>query len=79
MNKKYQFGDVEVEVPEFEFKKIIPAIFLAIVVLLGYLSVYSIRAEEQGVLLRFGKFSSIASAIALVPYVLVCGYKKVFN
>ena len=61
MNKKYQFGDVEVEVPEFEFKKIIPAIFLAIVVLLGYLSVYSIRAEEQGVLLRFGKFSSIAS------------------
>ena len=61
MNKKYQFGDVEVEVPEFQFKKIIPVFFLAIVVFLGSLSVYSIRAEEQGVLLRFGKFNSIAS------------------
>ena len=60
MNKKYQFGDVEVEMPEFDFKKVFPLIFLIIIILMGYLSVYSIRAEEQGVLLRFGKFSSIA-------------------
>ena len=59
MNKKYQFGDVEVEVPEFDFKKVYPIFFLAIVLILVYLSVYSIRAEEQGVLLRLGKFSSI--------------------
>ena len=59
MNKKYQFGDVEVEVPEFDFKKVYPIFFLAIVLILIYLSVYSVRAEEQGVLLRLGKFSSI--------------------
>ena len=60
MNKKYQFGDVEVEMPEFDFKKVFPLIFLIIIILMGYLSVYSIRAEEQGILLRFGKFSSIS-------------------
>ena len=61
MNKKYQFGDVEVEVPEFDFKKIFPAFFFAIVILLAYLSVYSVKADEQGVLLRLGKYNSIAS------------------
>ena len=60
MNKKYQFGDVEVEVPEFDFRKVLPVFLIAIVFLLAYLSVYSVRADEQGVLLRFGKFSSIA-------------------
>jgi membrane protease subunit HflK len=60
MNKKYQFGDVEVEMPEFNFKKVFPLIFLTVIILIGYLSTYSIRAEEQGVLLRFGKFSSIS-------------------
>jgi membrane protease subunit HflK len=60
MNKKYQFGDVEVEVPEFDFKKVLPLIFLAFIVLAGYLSVYSVKADEQGILLRLGKFSSIA-------------------
>ena len=60
MNKKYQFGDVEVEMPEFNFKKVLPLIFLTVIILMSYLSVYSVRAEEQGVLLRFGKFSSIA-------------------
>ena len=60
MNKKYQFGDVEVEVPEFDFKKVLPAFFFAIIIFLVYLSVYSVKADEQGVLLRFGKFSSIS-------------------
>lgn len=60
MNKKYQFGDVEVEVPEFDFRKILPVFLIAIIFLLAYLSVFSVKADEQGVLLRFGKFSSIA-------------------
>ena len=60
MNKKYQFGDVEVEVPEFDFRKVLPVFLIAIIFLLAYLSVYSVKADEQGVLLRFGKFSSIA-------------------
>ena len=58
MSKKYQFGEVEVEVPEFNFKKFIPIIFLAIIALLIYSSVYSIQADEQGVLLRLGKYNS---------------------
>ena len=60
MNKKYQFGDVEVEVPEFNFKQILPMSFLAFFILAAYLSIYSIQADEQGVLLRLGKFNSIA-------------------
>lgn len=60
MNKKYQFGDVEVEVPEFDFRKVLPIFLIAVIFLLAYLSVYSVKADEQGVLLRFGKFSSIA-------------------
>ena len=61
MNKKYQFGDVEVEVPEFDFRKVLPVFLIAVIFLLAYLSVYSVKADEQGVLLRFGKYSSIAS------------------
>ena len=61
MNQKYKFGDVEVEVPEFNFKKILPILFLAIILLTGFLSVYSIRADEQGILLRFGKYHSTAN------------------
>ena len=61
MNKKYQFGDVEVEVPEFDFRKVLPVFLIAAIFLLTYLSVFSVKADEQGVLLRFGKYSSIAS------------------
>ena len=62
MNNKYQFGDLEVEVPEFNFKKVFPILFLVIIAFLIYLSVYSIRADEQGVILRLGKFNSIAQS-----------------
>jgi len=62
MSKKYQFGEVEVEVPEFKFKKFIPVIFLTIIAILIYLSVYSIQADEQGVVLRLGKFSSVSES-----------------
>ena len=58
MDKKYQFGDVEVEVPEFNFKKILPIVLLSIFILLIYNSAYSIQADEQGVLLRLGKYNS---------------------
>ena len=62
MNKKYQFGDVEVEMPEFKFKKILPVLFFSITALLLYLSVYSIQADEQGVVLRLGEFNSISQS-----------------
>ena len=62
MNKKYQFGDVEVEMPEFKFKKILPVLFFSITALLLYLSVYSIQADEQGIVLRLGEFNSISQS-----------------
>ena len=62
MNKKYQFGDVEVEMPEFKFKKILPVLFFSITALLVYLSVYSIQADEQGIVLRLGEFNSISQS-----------------
>ena len=58
MDKKYQFGDVEVELPEFKFKKVVPVFILAIFLFLVYNSAYSIQADEQGVLLRLGKYNS---------------------
>ena len=62
MNKKYQFGDVEVEMPEFKFRKILPILFFSITALLIYLSVYSIQADEQGIVLRLGEFNSISQS-----------------
>ena len=59
MNKKYQFGDVEVEVPEFNFKKVLPVFILSIFLFLAYNSAYSIQADENGVLIRLGKYQSI--------------------
>ena len=61
MDKKYQFGDVEVEVPEFNFKKIIPALIIAVILFLLYNSAFSIQADEQGVLLRLGKYHNTVS------------------
>ena len=58
MNKKYRFGNIELELPEFNFKKFFPIIMLGIIVFLGYLSVYSVRADEQGIVLRLGKYHS---------------------
>jgi len=61
MNKKYQFGDVEVELPEFNFKKVWPVFILSIFIFLIYNSAYSIQADEQGVLLRLGKYNTTVS------------------
>ena len=61
MDKKYQFGDVEVEVPEFDFKKVLPLLFIAFLLFLGYNSAYSIQADEQGLLLRLGKYNGTVS------------------
>ena len=57
MVKKYQFGDVEVEVPEFNFRKVLPILLLSIILFLVYNSAYSIQADEQGILLRLGKYN----------------------
>ena len=58
MNKKYRFGNIELELPEFDFKKFSPIIMLGIIIFLGYLSVYSVQADEQGIVLRLGKYHS---------------------
>ena len=58
MDKKYQFGDVEVEMPEFDFRKVFPIFILAFLFFLIYFSAFSIQADEQGVMLRFGKYNN---------------------
>ena len=58
MDNKYQFGDVEVELPEFNYKKVLPIFLMAFFLFLAYNAAYSIQADEQGVLLRLGKYNS---------------------
>ena len=41
MSKKYRFGNIEFEIPEFDFKKTLSVLFLAIILFLGYNSIYS--------------------------------------
>ena len=59
MSNKYQFGDFEVELPDFQFRKVFPIFTLIFFLLLLFSSFYSVQADEQGVILRFGKYHSI--------------------
>ena len=59
MSNKYQFGDFEVELPDFKFRKIFPIFTLIFFLLLLFSSFYSVQADELGVILRFGKYHSI--------------------
>lgn len=58
MNKKYQFGDLEVELPQFDFKKVIPMLLLAFILFLSYSSAYSVQADEKGIVVRFGTYNT---------------------
>ena len=58
MAQKVNFGDGEIQIPEFNFNKIGKLIFLVftVVVLMG--SFYTVGANENGVLTRLGKYST---------------------
>ena len=68
---------------KFDFKKTLSVLFLAIILFLGYNSVYSIQADQQGVVLRLGKFYTLSQPglhfkLPLIDYVKPVSVKKQF-
>ena len=57
MANNIKFGDVDIQIPSFEFKKIGGLIAVIISVIIIYFSVYTVDANENGVILRLGKYS----------------------
>ena len=57
MANKIKFGDIDLEIPSFEFKKFGGLIALIVTVVIIFFSVYTVDANENGVVLRFGKYS----------------------
>lgn len=57
MAKNIKFGDMDIQVPDFEFKKLgsLGGLVLAIVII--FFSFYTVNANENGVVLRLGKYS----------------------
>ena len=59
MANNIKFGDIDIQIPSFEFKKfggLIGAIIIAIIL---YFSFYTVDANENAVVLRLGKYSNI--------------------
>ena len=57
MANNIKFGDVDIQIPSFDFKKFSGLIVAIIVVVVLFASVYTVDANENGVVLRFGKYS----------------------
>ena len=57
MSEDINFGKTKIELPQFEFKKIRKTIFLGLVVIILMGSFYTVNANENGVVVRFGKYS----------------------
>ena len=57
MSEDINFGKTKIELPQFDFKKIRKTIFLGLVVIILMGSFYTVNANENGVVLRLGKYS----------------------
>ena len=57
MANKIKFGDVDIEIPSFDFKKFGGLIPLILIVIIAFFSIYTVGANENAVVLRFGKYS----------------------
>ena len=71
MAKKFQFGDTNIDVPDFNFQGTKKLLLAVIVLVLGSSSFYTVDANENGVVLRFGKYShtSMPGLHFMVPFV----------
>ena len=49
-------NNIEINIPPVDFKKIAPMLFLALAAVLLYNSFYTVNANENGVVLRLGKY-----------------------
>ena len=56
MANNIKFGDLDVQIPSFDFKKIGGLITVIIVAITLFFSIYTIQANENGVVLRLGKY-----------------------
>ena len=57
MANNIKFGDVNIQIPSFEFRKYGGLIILVSIAIILFFSVYTVGANENGVVLRFGKYS----------------------
>ncbi|WP_075534056.1 FtsH protease activity modulator HflK [Candidatus Pelagibacter communis] len=57
MANNIKFGDVDLKIPNFEFKRFKWLIAVMITVIIIFASVYTIGANENGVVLRLGEYS----------------------
>ena len=57
MTQNIKFGDVDIQIPSFNFKKIGWVLPLAIIIIIAFTAFYTVDANENGVVLRFGKYS----------------------
>ena len=57
MANNIKFGDVDIQIPSFEIKKFGGVLALIVTVIILFSSVYTVDANENGVILRLGKYS----------------------
>ena len=57
MANNIKFGDLDIQIPSFEFKKLGGLFSLIIIAVIVFSSVYTVGANENGVILRLGKYS----------------------
>ena len=57
MANNIKFGDIDIQIPSFEFKKFGGLIAIIIVVIIVFSSLYTVQADENAVVLRLGKYS----------------------
>ena len=57
MANNIKFGDVDIQIPSFEFKKFSGLIALIAAAIILFFSIYTVEANENGVVLRLGKYS----------------------
>ena len=57
MAQNIKFGDIDLQIPSFDFKKFGGLIPLIIIVILAFNAFYTVDANENGVVLRLGKYS----------------------
>ena len=57
MANNIKFGDIDIKIPSFQFKNIGGLIASIIIAVLLFFSIYTVGANENAVVLRFGKYS----------------------
>ena len=57
MANNIKFGDVDIQIPSFDFKKMGGLILVIVLAIILFFSVYTVAANENGVVLRLGKYS----------------------